>query len=233
MGMIRIAWALLALLVATAAAGQDKAPSKNLAPGFTTLSKGVRVAIMPTDIELFSISGGGVLEPKADWTEAASRYFKQALVSKNKALGLDAVEVSEEDADDVAELNALHGAVARAISIHHFGPLGLPTKAGRLDWSMGEGVQAIRKLSGADYALFSWVRDSYASDERKAMMVGLALLGIGVGGGVQTGYASLVDLNTGRVLWFNQLVRATGDLREADKAADSLDALLDKFPATQ
>ena len=32
---------------------------------------------------------------------------------------------------------------------------------------------------------------------------------------------------------FNQLRRASGDLREADKAAESLEALLEKFPVTR
>lgn len=233
MGMIRIACALLALLAAGAAAAQGAAGSKNLAPGFTALPKGSKVAIMPTDVELFSISGGGVLEPKADWTEAASRYLKAALVRKKAALGLDAVELGEREVDELAEVNALHGAVARAIGMHHFGAFALPTKEGKLDWSLGDSVQGIRKATGADYALFSWMRDSYASDERKAAMVALALIGVGVGGGVQVGYASLVDLRTGRVLWFNQLARGSGDLREADKAAETLDSLLDKFPVTQ
>jgi hypothetical protein len=81
--------------------------------------------------------------------------------------------------------------------------------------------------------LFTWVRDSYASAERVAMMVGLALLGVGVGGGAQVGYASLVDLESGQVLWFNQLRRASGDLREAAKATESVEALLTGFPATR
>ena len=37
------------------------------------------VVRMPTDIELFEISGGGVLEPKADWTAAAAKHFWAAL----------------------------------------------------------------------------------------------------------------------------------------------------------
>jgi hypothetical protein len=52
-------------------------------------------------------------------------------------------------------------------------------------------------------------------------------------GGLQTGYASLVDLNTGRVRWFNRLARGSGDLREADKAADTIEALLEQFPVTK
>src|SRR5688500_93376 len=106
-----IAVALFALVLA----GSALAQSGTLAPGFETLPKGAKVAIMPTDIELFSISGGGVLEPKADWTEAASKYFRDALVQKKQALGLAAVELAENDADDAAEINSLHGAIARSI----------------------------------------------------------------------------------------------------------------------
>ena len=61
-------------------------------------------------------------------------------------------------------------------------------------------------------------------------MIALAVLGVGTGGGMQTGYASLVELETGRVLWFNQLQRASGDLREAEKAAETIDTLLKNFP---
>ena len=212
------------------------AQSKNLAPGFSALSAGSRVAVMPTDIELFSISAGGVPEPKADWTEAASRHFRAALVDKQKqALKLDVIVLEEKDADDFAEINALHGAIARAISMHHFGPgfLQLPTKDGKLDWSLGESTRAIKKATGADYALFTWVRDSYASAERVATMIALAVLGVGVGGGMQVGYASLVELETGRVLWFNRLQRGSGDLREPEKAAETIDALLSNFPRSK
>jgi len=220
-------------LIVLACAGPAQAQSRNLAPGFASLPTGAKVAIMPTDIELFVISAGGVMEPKADWTEAAAKHFKDALVQKKQALGLAAVELSAKQADEAEEINSLHGAIARSIALHHFGALKLPTKDGQLDWSMGESVQPIKQATGADYALFSFVRDSYASAERKAMMVGLALLGIGIGLGMQTGYASLVDLNTGRVVWFNQLLRGSGDLRDVENAAETIEALLREFPATK
>jgi hypothetical protein len=209
------------------------AQSKNLAPGFSTLPKDASVAIMPVDIELFSISAGGVLEPKADWTEAASGHFNQAVRSRKEKLGLRAVDVSESAADELAEVNSLHAAVAQAIAMHHFGPLGLPTKDGKLDWSLSDAVAPVKKATGARYALFSWVRDSYASAERKAAMIGMALLGIGISGGIQVGYASLVDLESGQVVWFNRLARASGDLREAESAAETVNALLSEFPVAQ
>ena len=59
----------------------------------------------------------------------------------------------------------------------------------------------------------------------------MASLGIGLTGGVQVGYASLVDLKTGQIAWFNRLIRALGDMREQEPATLSIDLLLENFPA--
>jgi hypothetical protein len=237
---VSIALAVLLLAPAWDALAQPKGrepksdQSKNLAPGFSALPKGAKVVVMPTDIELFVISAGGVAEPKADWTEAASKHFKAALYEKKKTFGTVAVDMSEKEADEFAEVGTLHAAVAGAITAHHFGPgfLQLPTKEGKLDWSLGDSVRGLKQKTGADYALFSWIRDSYASGERIAATVLLALVGVGLApGGLQQGYASLVDLNTGQVVWFNRLFRQSGDLREAAKATEVLNVLLQDFPA--
>jgi len=59
---------------------------------------------------------------------------------KQKSLGTASIELSEKDADELEEINTLHAAIARAISVHHFGDrwFNLPTKDGKLDWSLGE-----------------------------------------------------------------------------------------------
>jgi hypothetical protein len=207
--------------------------AQQLAPGFTGLVSGAKVVIAPLDVELFSISAGGVLEPKADWTASAQKHMKAALQARAQALKLPSLDLAADRADELAELLNLHAAVARSISIHSRGPLQLPTKEGRLEWSFGDTMRPLQAATGARYALFTWVRDSYASPERVAMMIGLALLGVGVGGGMQVGYATLVDLESGQVLWFNQLLRGSGDLREAAKAAESVEALLNGFPTIQ
>jgi hypothetical protein len=228
--------AVVAALTGLHAPFASAADSRNLAPGFSTLPRDAKVLFMPTDIELFQVSAGGIREPKADWTQIAVKHFRAALLTKKKTLGVASVELSETDADEAAEINALHAAVAGAIRVHHFGPsqLQLPTKDGKLDWSLGESVRLLKDRSGADYALFSWIRDSYASAERIAATIALAVVGIGVHpGGQQMGYASLVELATGRVVWFNWLNRGTGDLREAEKAQETLEALLAHFPQSR
>lgn len=229
----RLACAALALSVGVV--GPLWADSKNLAPGFSGLKKGALVTVMQPDVELFSISAGGVPEPKADWTDSAIKHVQEALNQKSAELDLKTRELSEDEADELAEINTLHAAVARSIALHHLtaGNLSLPTKDGKLDWSLGDAVQPLRQKSGADYALFIWMRDSYASAERKVAMVAFALLGVGIAGGVQTGYASLVDLRTGQVLWFNKLLRGTGDLREAEPARETVMALLKDFPEAE
>lgn len=227
-----LAVCLLAFFI-TFASSLAHAQSKNRAPGFSNLGKGSSMLVMTPDVELYSISAGGVIEPKADWTETAQRYLQEALKKKMSEMSLNTQFLSEKDSDTFADINSLHAAVAQSISLHHMsgGNLKLPTKNDQLDWSLGDAVIPIREKLGADYALFVWMRDSYASNERKAAMIALALLGVGIGGGMQIGYASLVDLRTGQVLWFNRLMRGNGDLREHDPAAETLNTLLTEFPA--
>ena len=236
--MVRRFLAVLAgvvLLTALAATVQAQTPSRNLAPGFSTRIAGSKLLIVPPDIELFSQSAGGVLEPKADWTDLAQRHFRSALMAQTVVLAGNAMELGDKELDELAQLNALHGAVAEAVFVHHMmARPALPTKDNRLDWTLGDAVRPLRERTGADYALFFWVRDSYATQERKVAMVAMAVLfGAVIPGGLQIGYASLVDLRDGRIVWFNNLARMAGDLREAAPALETVEVLLKSFPAAQ
>lgn len=233
-----LAAGLLAASCFTATAQAQTTPSRNLAPGFTARTAGSKLVIVPADVELFSLSAGGVPEPRADWTEAAQKHLRSGLMSLKNVVGSDSTELQEKDLDELGQINALHGTVAEAVFVHHMmGMPALPTKDRTLDWTLGDAVQPLRAKSGADYALFLWVRDSYATAERKAAMVGMMILGAALGvavvpaGGQQTGYASLVDLRDGRIVWFNNLNRMSGDLREAQPALETVETLLKTFPA--
>src|SRR5688572_11308597 len=138
-----------ALLVPTIALGQSA-----LAEGFSRLPSGARVVLMPADIELFEISAGGVLEPRADWTAMAATHVTEELGRR-----LRAIPFVDDGDPGVAALGRLHTAVSRAVTLHHFGGVTLPGKAGRLDWSLGEQAALLKEKTGADYALFTWVRD--------------------------------------------------------------------------
>jgi hypothetical protein len=125
----------------------------------------------------------------------------------------------------------LHRAVGVSIIQHkYFEPLLLPTKEDVFDWGLGPDVQMLRDEYNAHYALFIYMRDSYSSPGRVAMTVALAALGVGVQGGTQSGFASLVDLGSGEVVWFNRLLRGTGDLRTPEPAREAMAVLLKGFP---
>lgn len=222
--------ALALLLAAGAAAQAQPVAATRVAPGFTARPAASKLVVIPADMELFSISAGGVAEPRADWTEQAQRNFSSALAADRKLLGPDIQQLKPAQMDEFADVLALHRAVAEAILMHHLGNMKLPTKNGQLDWSLGDAVQPLKARTGADYALFTYLRDSYASGERKLAILGMALLGGLMTPGEQEGYASLVDLNTGRVVWFSGLDRMWGDLRDGGSARETVQALLREFP---
>jgi hypothetical protein len=66
-------------------------------------------------MEFFSISAGGVWEPKADWAQSAIKHFKDGLDKRKERLGTPVIDLAEKDRDEVAEINALHGAVAQSV----------------------------------------------------------------------------------------------------------------------
>jgi hypothetical protein len=220
---------LVLLVLVVFGSGPIEAQS-TLAEGFSKLPQGAKLVMMPADVELFQLNAGGDIEPRADWTAAAATHVREGLRARKARLGAQIVDVPESADEQFVELNRLHGAVATAIVLHHFGMLKLPTKDGKLDWSLGPEVAAIRQGTGADFAFFTWIRDSYATGGRVAAIIVGALLGVGMPGGIQQAYSSLVDLRTGRIVWFNRILRPSGDLRESEKAQETLDALLEGFP---
>jgi hypothetical protein len=194
-----------------------------------------KIVLMPLDVELSELTAGGLLEPKADWTRQASTLLTNGIRSEHERIGINMVEFSEVKADSQAaeqldQLNKLHGAVGKSILIHRIDALKLPNKGDKFEWTLGPEVQALRDKSGADYALFIYIRDSYASDGRKVAMVFAAVLGVALPAGTQVGFASLVDLSTGDIVWFNQLARGSGDIRTAEPAAETVKVLLTGFP---
>ena len=208
--------------------------------------QGTLVIIEP-DIELTEVTAGGLQEPRREWTTAARANYppvvKQLLAAENGP------QISVYDVPDDTAPGSRLGQVLRlnqevAMSIAQYSATGsvLATKkdplTGKplLDWQLGQGVQEIRQLTGADYALFTYVRDSYASSGRTALrtfaLIAGAAMGayVDIGGGVQVGVASVVDLRTGQVVWHNLMVRQSGDLRDEKGARAAVKQLLEDLP---
>lgn len=194
------------------------------------------VVMISPDIELSEVGAGGVPEPRKAWTETARQLYpaaaRQRLTQQGLSLRPDfTIPIETGPEERLRQLELLNQAVS--ISILQYGGRGsrLRNKHGKFDWSMGPGVQELRQATGADYALFTYLRDTYSSSGRAAMrIIGFVLLGGDIGGGAQIGVASLVDLRSGQVVWHNLLVDQTGDLRTPAGASETAGDLLKGFP---
>ena len=206
--------------------------SKHLArPG-----PGIRVLLMPIDVELSELNAGGITEPNAAWTKTAEKFVTEILKEKmaERKAGFAVYKPGPKDFNiesDLVQLKKLHGAVGNAIMFHKYMPVyELPNKKQQFDWSLGPRVKVLREKYDADYALFVFLRDSYASEGRVVAIIIAAAFGVGIQGGIQIGFSSLVDLDSGEIVWFNRLFRGTGDLRKRKPAEETVSALLENFP---
>lgn len=201
--------------------------------------KPVTIVLMRPDMEVGELQAGGVVEPNADWTKAAREHLAKAMETAHKSRNIELKPIDEGQGDNaqvVADYEALHRAVADAIVTYKYYGAKLPTKKDQFDWTLGPGAQKLGEASGANYALFFYGRDNFASAGRKAMQVAGflgCLVGVCVitGGGQHVYYASLVELSTGNVVWFNVLRGSKGDVREADGAQGMVDAIMASMPS--
>jgi len=192
-----------------------------------------RILLMPTDIELYELTAAGLLEPKADWTQSAKRHIDAAIRSNVEIRGERYVEYGNDGviALEHSQLVKLHAAVGKTISVHAGPPaLQLPSKNGTFDWGLGPDVALLREAYDADYALFVHVRDSYSSAGRVALTIAAAVFGVAAQGGQAVGFASLVDLRTGQIVWYSFNMPRNADLREFASAHSASESLLQDFP---
>ena len=190
-----------------------------------------RIVLMPPDIRYYLLTASGLPEANAEWTDAAKANFSKALLDYAGDIGADVKTISADNlTPDEIQYETLHSAVGLTLMQHHFGYAPLPSKAGKFDWSLGPGVSAIADNHAADYALFVYYRDYQASGGRIAFAILAAAAGGSVGTGSEHGFASLVDLKTGDIVWFNVVNAGVGELRDANSARKTVDALFKDIP---
>ncbi|MDV3457602.1 hypothetical protein RZN05_11455 [Sphingomonas sp. HF-S4] len=226
------------LFAAAPAAAQERSATRS---GFELPAhSGKRILVFRPSVSVGAQSTGGMFEPNGDWTEKAKRNIQLSLERLQGRLGNSVVVAPEaygEDAQRVQEHMALFAAVSQAvIEYQFFKGNRLPTKKRDnknqvFDWSLGAGVATLPGAQDADYGLFVYNRDAYGSTGRKILQV-LALLGPGIAvkSGEHAGYAGLVDLRTGDLLWLNADGAMGGDVRDEEGSEKRVRQLLEDFP---
>jgi hypothetical protein len=216
---------------------------------FTPPQGNYKLLVMRPDVSVGSVTTGGMVEPRADWTEQARANLIAALKAQQAERGGNAIIMERRDSlpgiepETVAELERLHYAVGQSIALHRYSGRYLPTKRGKgLDWTLCEDAVRLGQRTGMDYALFLYAEDSFASTGRVALQVlGVAGCVVGfcapnIGGGGQFAYASLVDLKTGDVVWFNVVQTGSqiagikmGDIRTPEGSAQLVERLVGRM----
>ena len=189
------------------------------------------IVLATPDIELSELTAGGAEAPRADWTKTAIDLTARNIAATLGTRGVTVIQADTRTDARMSQVVKLNSAVGQAILLHlYYSPIKLPQKGAALDWTLGPGAGLLRDKYHSDYALFVHVRDSYSSTGRQALMGVAAFLLVPVPGGFQSGFASLVDLRTGRIVWFNWLLSVNGDLRHEDDARDTVGELLKGLP---
>ena len=219
------------------------APQQQLTSiGFVPPGGNPRIVVMRPDVAVDLLTAGGLLERREDWTNTArdnvlaSLQALQARRGNKTHVAITRASAGGED-PTVTELTRLHEVVGQSVLMHKFSPQAeLPTKDGVFDWTLGEIAVQYGRESGYDYALFLYARDSFSSSGRVALQA-VGYLGCMVGvcavasGGSQTAFASLVDLKTGDIVWFNYMKSPEGDIRTQEGADVLVWTLLDSMSA--
>ena len=220
---------------------------------FTPPQGDYKLLVLRPDVTVGSLTTGGMVEPRAEWTDEARANIIAALRAQQASRGGNVTIIEHRNAlpgvpeQELADVERLNFVVDESIVEHKYLGDYLPTKRGRgLDWTLGADAVKLGRQSGYDYALFLHAEDQVASGGRVALgLVGLAGCFIGfcapnIGGAEQLDYASLVDLKTGKVVWFNVVDAASqvpgikfGDLRTPEGAAQMVERLLGRMKPGQ
>jgi len=216
---------------------------------FTPPQGDYKLLVLRPDVSVGSLTTGGMVEPRADWTDQARTNIVAALRAQQAGRGgkVQVIDRRNELAgvspQELADIERLNAAVDNSIVLHKYLGEYLPSKRGKgLDWTLGEDAVALGRKTGFDYALFLHAEDQVASTGRVVLgVLGAAGCLVGfcapnVGGANQLDYASLVDLKTGEVVWFNVVQAGSqvpgikfGDLRTPQGAAQMVDRLLNRM----
>lgn len=191
---------------------------------------GTRVLVVRPSVKLSMLTVAGIKEAKGDWSRDGADNIAHAMARAiaDRDLAPRVFDPNRVVSARVIQVLKLNQAVGSSILDQNYGLTRLSTQRGQFNWSLGEGAQVLGATYDADLALFITCRGTYSSDARKLAMVAMAAMGQTLPPGHQTVFASLVDLHTGKVVWFTTaLAGFDADIRHPE-GADRLAAALIK-----
>jgi hypothetical protein len=212
-------------------------PGKLHAGASAQISSIRTTAVVPPQIVLNQLTAGGVKEQRDDWTNTARQAARETLESirPERIIYLRDAQLEPAVLTEIAEIQALYRAVDLNLTFFGNPMVGLPTMAGRFDFSVGS-VEKVCEAAGADALLLVYGEDDYFTGDRKALaalgLVAAAFTGVYVqpSSGTEHLSAALIARD-GTLLWYDSLgAGRLGDLRKPEGVRTTLENLLRSMP---
>jgi len=218
--------AALGLVAVACLAAAPARAEPHRAPGAGRLT-GAHVLLLPVRVDVYEAATVQLGVVQAERTENAREWVQAALerlLPPERAVMLKyAAPAAPERRERHAQVLGLHTVVRGAILAHQYNvAYYLPSLQGRFAWSLGPGVAVLREDSpSAGYGLFVEIVEH--------RLLGGTFVTLGaLGSDRLIGVASVVDLTTGDVLWFNQ--ERGGSLATAADTLGMVTRLLGELP---
>jgi hypothetical protein len=200
----------------------------------TKPAEGTPILVVMPEVSLGMLTAGGTVEPKEEWSQNTRKYLNdglaKALQGKKYATASTDLAAYEDSQDQ--QMLKLNDAVTDSIA-QNIGLLALPTKTS-FDWTLGDGAAGLVPADSATppaYALFVRCKGSWSSGGRGAAFLAAAAFGAAIPMGGQFITATLVDLKTGQVVWYQfNMVGMGTDIRTPEGAATAVDNLFKTLP---
>jgi len=222
---------LFVFLVSGCATNTPKAQHQN----FAQFSKNVerpKVVLLPMDISVYEL-GVSNMELVPDWTEQGHEVIRNIVESKLKGhFGIEYLgkpDLNQQDADIVDAHVELYYPVVSAEIVHQTVEAWKPRR-GKVESTLGPGLQFLKQKTGADLAVFVSGDDVISSGGRVATMMFAAVWGVAIPMGHSYLNLGIVDLETGDVLWNENAVSGSYTFLEHKDMKSSLDSIFSHFP---
>ena len=194
-------------------------------------------ALIVPDVQVVSVSAGGVREVRDDWCAIGRDNITAALQSEfNQKKCRTKTYLNREDLQaEMEEVKALYRAVAKSITLHVFGPYGFPDKQKNFNYSIGS-LENILRAMDADALILVTGYDEFQSTQRKAIQAAASVVGA-LGGMIilpssGISYVDIAFIDRGGTILWNGRYESQGnfDIRDPERVKSLLKNVLKDFP---
>jgi len=174
---------------------------------------GIPVLVL-SDVRLYEISPGGIVELRDDWCAIGKHNLLSALLANlnDKHYNVKSLIPHKGVEKEMEEIQALYRAVTRSIKLHAYGPQLFPEKLRNFDYSLGSIERILRKCE-ADSLIFVDALGYVSTNKPKASV------------------SLCVSDSSGTIVWY--CVKGSlgeYDLRDPESATKLVKDMLSCFP---